>query len=248
LNFISTLPVKREFIMKKTKLAIFDIDGTLTKTNEVDHICYVDTVQKFIDKQFLTFDADAFTHFTDSSILLELYQQYLNRLPNAEEEKVFKDYYFQALNRNLAEQPSYFQAIDGAPEVLHALSGEWAVALATGCWVESAHIKLKGGGIDIGAHPLATASDAVTRQDIMLTAVERAKSLHKVDDFEHIVYLGDGLWDKRSCASLSMPFIGMDADNINYGKGKLEDFHLLANYTNIEQVHSLLETAKSPLL
>jgi phosphoglycolate phosphatase-like HAD superfamily hydrolase len=234
--------------MKKTKLAIFDIDGTLTKTNKVDHICYINTVQKFIDKEVSTFDPDAFTHFTDSSILIELYQHYLNRPPNAEEEKAFKNYYFEALSRNLVEQPNHFQALAGAPEVIHGLSDEWAVALATGCWVESAHIKLKGGGVDIGAHPLATASDAVTRQDIMLTAVERAKNFHQVDDFEHIVYIGDGLWDRQSCASLSMPFVGIDADNTNYGKGKLKDFHLLADYTNLEQVHSLLEAAKSPTL
>lgn len=232
--------------MKKTKLAIFDIDGTLTKTNEIDHICYIQTVQHFINKDFDKFEAEAFTHFTDSCILVELYERYLQRQPTAGEEQAFKDFYFEALRKSLSHSPDYFKAIDGAKDILKHLSDDWAVALATGCWVESAHIKLQGGGIAIGAHPIATASDAVTRQDIMLTAVQRAKELHQVPDFEHVVYIGDGLWDKRSCASLKMPFVGIDADNELYGSGRLGDFHLLANYMDLKRVVDLLEKAVIP--
>ncbi len=232
--------------MKKTKLAIFDIDGTLTKTNKIDHICYVNTVQKFIDKDFETFDPNAYTHFTDSCILVELYEHFLGRTPTKDEESSFMTYYFDALQKSLERSPNYFQAVEGAPEMLQAFSEEWAVALATGCWVESAKIKLAGGGLDIQSYPLATASDAITRQDIMLTAVERSKTLHQVADFEHIVYIGDGLWDRRSCASLSMPFVGIDVANPNLGQGKLGEFHLLANYTDLERVFSLLETAVAP--
>ncbi|BDS13431.1 HAD family hydrolase [Aureispira anguillae] len=234
--------------MTKTKLAIFDIDGTLTKTNEIDHLCYIDTVQRFIDKRFTTFEAESFTHFTDSCILIELYKRFLNRPPSALEEEAFKAYYFNALQESLNNSPNYFQAIDGAVEIMHAFSDEWAVALATGCWVESAKIKLAGGGVDIGQHPLATASDAITRQDIMLTAVERSKVLHQTNQFEHVVYIGDGMWDKSSCASLAMPFVGMDADNDNYTTGKLGNFHLLANYTNQERVFQLLEEAICPVI
>lgn len=234
--------------MTKTKLAIFDIDGTLTKTNEIDHICYIDTVQHFINRQFTTFDAESFTHFTDSSILIELYEHAFNRRPTTTEEQVFKAYYFNALKNSLNQQPHYFQAIGGASDVIHAFSDEWAVALATGCWVESAKIKLEGGGVDIRNYPLATASDAITRQDVMLTAVERSKKLHQVDSFEHIVYIGDGIWDKTSCASLSMPFVGIDADNTAYATGKLGNFHLLANYHDQARVFQLLEAAIAPVL
>lgn len=234
--------------MTKTKLAIFDIDGTLTKTNEIDHICYIDTVQRFIDKSFTTFEAESFTHFTDSCILIELYERFLNRFPREAEEQAFKTHYFNALRNSLNEQPHYFQAIGGAPDIMHAFSDEWAVALATGCWVESAKIKLEGGGVDIRNYPLATASDAITRQDVMLTAIERSKALHQVDSFKHVVYIGDGIWDKTSCASLEIPFVGMDADNMTYTTGKLGNFHLLADYHNPKRVFKLLETAVAPIL
>lgn len=235
-------------IMTKTKLAIFDIDGTLTKTNKIDHICYINTVQKFIDKSLKTFEAETFTHFTDSSIIIELYERFLSRKPSSAEENTFKEYYFQHLEDSLEHSPQYFQAIEGAAEILHSFSEEWAVALATGCWVESARIKLKGGGVDIGNYPLATASDAITRQDVMRTAVERSKILHNVEDFEHIVYIGDGLWDKQSCADLQMPFVGIDAENHALQTGALGDFHLLANYTNSKRVFELLEQAIAPHL
>ena len=44
--------------MKKTKLVIFDIDGTLTKTNELDNICFIDAIQQFINKDSQHFDAN----------------------------------------------------------------------------------------------------------------------------------------------------------------------------------------------
>jgi phosphoglycolate phosphatase-like HAD superfamily hydrolase len=234
--------------MIKTKLAIFDIDGTLTKTNKIDHVCYINTVQKFITKSLKTFEAETFTHFTDSSIIIELYERFLGRPPSLADEKAFKAHYFQSLGDSLEHSPEYFQAIEGAVEILHSFSDEWAVALATGCWVESAQIKLKGGGVDIADYPLATASDAITRQDVMRTAVERAKILHNVKDFEHIVYIGDGLWDKQSCTDLSMPFVGIDAENHVLQTGILGDFHLLANYTQPKRVFELLEQAIAPSL
>jgi phosphoglycolate phosphatase-like HAD superfamily hydrolase len=234
--------------MIKTKLAIFDIDGTLTKTNKIDHRCYINTVQKFIDKSLKSFDAETFTHFTDSSIIVELYERFLGRRPSLAEENTFKTHYFQSLEDSLEHSPEYFQAIKGATEILHSFSDEWAVALATGCWVESAQIKLKGGGVDIRNYPLATASDAITRQDVMRTAVERSKTLHKVQNFEHIVYIGDGLWDKQSCADLKMPFVGIESENHVLQTGALGDFHLLANYTDPKRVFELLEQAIPPHL
>jgi len=234
--------------MIKTKLAIFDIDGTLTKTNEIDHACYIGTVQKFITKSLNTFEAETFTHFTDSSILIELYERFLDRQPSLEEEEVFKISYFQTLEDSLKNSPHYFQAIEGAAEILHSFSDEWAVALATGCWKESARIKLKGGGVDIRNYPLATASDALTRQEIMLTAVDRAKTLHGMETFEHIVYIGDGLWDKQSCADLNIPFVGIDAENHKLQTGILGTFHLLANYADSKRVFELLEQATTPSL
>ena len=220
----------------------------MTQTNAIDHLCFIQTVQKFITTAFKTFEAESFTHFTDSCIIIELYERYLQRQPTATEEQNFKQYYFEALRGQLQENPHYFKAVDGAAQILSTLKEKnWALALATGCWLESAHIKLEGGQIDIQTAPLATASDAITRQDIMLTAIQRAKEQHQTKDFEHIVYIGDGLWDKHSCASIHLPFVGIDANNTAYGTGKLDAFHLLANYNDTERVEQLLLAATTPV-
>jgi len=235
--------------MQPNKLAIFDIDGTLTKTNEIDHLCFIQTTQELISKDFKTFEATTFTHFTDSCIIVELYERYLNRQPNKEEIKQFQERYFGLLKHYLTQEPQYFQAIDGATSILETLRNNgWAIALATGCWKDSAYIKLKGGGIDIQDTPIGTASDAVTRQDVMKTALERAKQYYGVNHFAHLVYIGDGLWDRHSCATLKMPFVGVDADNKDYSTGKLEAFHLLADYNDVERVQQLLLDAVAPNL
>lgn len=232
----------------KQHLVIFDIDGTLTKTNVIDHHCYIQTVQSLIDPNFTHFDADSFTHFTDSAIIVELYQRFLQRDPSEAENLQFQQQYFDSLNAHLQSHPEYFQAIAGAQHIFKALPDHWAIALATGCWRASAQIKLTGGGIDISNSPLATASDAYTRQGIMQYAVDQAKQHYEVSDFEQVVYVGDGLWDLRSCANMQMPFIGIDADNLAYGTGRLGDFHRLANYNDVDYFLKLLSSATPPIL
>ena len=232
--------------MAVRKLAIFDIDGTLTHTNPLDHACYIAAVQQYISTEFVEFIPSWFTHFTDSCILIELFERYLNRAPTVEEERHFRAFYIKALQEALDTQPSYFKPLDGACAIIDAFPKEWEVAFATGCWEEAARIKLKGGGIPINDHPLATASDAITRQDVMQTAIDRSKAFYQVSSFEKVVYIGDGLWDRHSCADMGLPFVGIERGNTNYQTGKLQAFHLLADYNDQERFFSLLEAATAP--
>lgn len=229
------------------KLAIFDIDGTLTATNPLDHACFVAAVQKFISVEFVKFVPSWFTHFTDSCILIELFERYQNRQPTVEEEQTFKTFYINGLQTKLEEHPSYFQPLEGAKTILEIFPKEWGVAFATGCWEESAQIKLQGGGILLKNRPLATASDAITRQAIMQTAIDRAKIHYQVADFDQVVYIGDGLWDKNSCADMDLPFVGIEQGNESYQTGLLGAFHLLANYNNPSRFFTLLEEAQVPI-
>lgn len=228
------------------KLAIFDIDGTLTHTNPLDHTCFIAAVQRFISTDFVEFIPSWFTHFTDSCIIKELYERYLERRPTSQEEQAFKTYYVTQLTATLEAQPAYFKPLQGARAIVEAFPPEWAVAFATGCWRESAQVKLRGGGIAVGDRPLATASDALTRQEVMQTAIDRAQVQHQVPQFEHVVYIGDGLWDRHSCADMGLPFVGIEHDNHAYQTGKLGDFHLLGDYTNHQRFFNLLDTARVP--
>lgn len=229
-----------------TKLAIFDIDGTLTATNPLDHACFIAAVKEYISPDFQEFVPSFFTHFTDSCIILELFEHYQNRPPTPIEEQAFKDCYIQKLQAALEESPSYFQPLEGAAAILEAFPKEWGVAFATGCWQESALIKLKGGGIPFEVGPLATASDAFSRQEIMQTAIDKAKIHYQVEELEQVVYIGDGLWDKHSCGDMGLPFVGMEQGNKAYQTGQLGAFHLLADYNDPARFFALLEEAQVP--
>jgi beta-phosphoglucomutase-like phosphatase (HAD superfamily) len=60
------------------KLAIFDIDGTLTETNKVDNECFV---KAFADSHNITgieTDWTRYKHVTDSGIALEIFNERLD--------------------------------------------------------------------------------------------------------------------------------------------------------------------------
>lgn len=232
--------------MAISKLVVFDIDGTLTHTNPLDHACFIATVNQFISRDFVKFTPSWFTHFTDSCIIIELFERYLDRPPTAAETTAFKAFYFGRLEQTLQEQPSYFKPIHGARAVVDALPADWGVALATGCWQEAAEIKLRGGGIPVRGRPMATASDALTRQAVMQTAIQRAQAYYQVAEFERVVYIGDGLWDKHSCADIGLPFVGIEQGNRQYQTGMLGDFHLLADYGDLPYFLELLDGALVP--
>lgn len=229
------------------KLAIFDIDGTLTKTNAVDNDCYIQATQHCIDKGFKVFEEESFTHFTDSSILVELYQKYKNRLPSTTELNTFKTFYLDLLKKSHAQDSTCFEAIVGANEVIPFLvSRGWQVALATGCWAESAQLKLSLSGVDVGNTFISTASNALTRHEIMQNAINHIDAKNKTKNFEHIVYIGDGIWDYKTCALMQVPFVGIEAEGNKHKQKLLGDFLLLSDYLNLEEVEQQLNLAKVP--
>ncbi len=51
---------------------------------------------------------------------------------------------------------------------------DWVIALATGCFYESAELKLEKAKMDIKSFPIATADDAVSREEILQLAIEKS--------------------------------------------------------------------------
>jgi phosphoglycolate phosphatase-like HAD superfamily hydrolase len=78
------------------------------------------------------------------------------------------------------------------------------IAIATGCWCESAKLKLHRSGFMIEDIPFASSSDTRRRADIIALAASRAGS--GVSD---AVYVGDGLWDLKATRELGMRFVGV---------------------------------------
>jgi phosphoglycolate phosphatase-like HAD superfamily hydrolase len=185
-------------------LAVFDIDGTLTATNEVDDECFLRAVRDVLSLDVAPDWSDA-PHVTDSALAPWICEQYGGRSLRDGEVAAILGRFIGHLEVALAQEPQRFAPIAGASDVFARLRTHgWDSAMATGGWDESARLKLRAVGIDPDKTPLATSSDAHTRIEILHLAVQRAATSHT-----RIVSIGDGVWDLDAARTLGWPFIGI---------------------------------------
>ena len=193
------------------KLVIFDVDGTLTKTDAVDDLSIV---KAFFDSHKIA-DIDTdwknYKYVTDSGITLEIFTERLGRAPNEQDIAVFKSCFIKNLSDFTVKDKSLFAEILNAGLMLKNLKAEkdWAIALATGCYYDSAKLKLEQANIDIEDYPNATAEDGVSREEILQIAIEKSLKHYGQREFEKIVSIGDGVWDVRTAKNLALDFIGI---------------------------------------
>ncbi|YCM43229.1 HAD family hydrolase [Verrucomicrobiaceae bacterium 227] len=189
------------------KLVIFDIDGTLTQTNQVDSGCFIAAIKEVLGVAEFETDWTRYQYVTDSGIAQEISHRYRDRPISGTEIKALQA----STLDQLKQQPdSAFAEIPGARSFLEHLenSPEYAVAFATGANEASARYKLATAGFTIDGIPLASSSDAVVREHIMLRAMDRAAQRHGVP-FTEITYFGDAIWDINASANLGWRFIGI---------------------------------------
>jgi phosphoglycolate phosphatase-like HAD superfamily hydrolase len=192
------------------KLAVFDVDGTLTNTSEVDSVCFkLALAEAHAIAEVKTWDTCH--HITDSGITLQIFQELLGRAPDDEELTKLKGCFINLLREHHQRDAQHFAEITGAASLLNRLRQEtdWAIAIATGCWQESARLKLKAADIHHDGIPAAFAEDSIAREEIVQTAVARASTHYQQASFEKIVSIGDGVWDVRTAANLGLAFIGV---------------------------------------
>jgi phosphoglycolate phosphatase-like HAD superfamily hydrolase len=190
-------------------LVVFDIDGTLTDTNVVDGECYWQAVREVLGIVGDQPDWHSFRHVTDAGIAAELCLRHLGREISRAELEAIADRLAALLEAALVEDPIELQ-IPGAAEILSILatSPEFAVALATGGMRVSAELKLRRAGLAFSSLPMASSSDAVSREDILRIAASRATEKYACQ-FASFTYVGDGLWDVKSARELGWRFIGI---------------------------------------
>ena len=194
------------------KLLIFDIDGTLTNTNEIDHRAYFSAFKNITGIDAGTARWEDFVNFTDLSITQELYAQFFKREANSDEiEGIQKEMQLHFENAQQLE-PHLLAEVPGAKTFFNELSQQpnYAVAIATGCWSFSAEYKLGLHQIDFNAFPHGHSNSNIARHDIVLDAVANSVKHYKTASFEKIIYFGDGVWDKKTCDLLHIPLIGID--------------------------------------
>jgi len=190
-------------------LAVFDIDGKLTDTVEVDVECYEAAILSELGLR-IPDDWPGFAEVTDPAILATACERHGVPVPDRRTEERIAARVGELLAASLAFAPERFRAIPGARRVFEHLEREgWSVAMATGAWRPSAMVKLEGAGIAHRGVPLATASDHATRAAIIGHAVESVPGPSEGP----VVYIGDGVWDGRAARSLGYRFVGVARDD-----------------------------------
>lgn len=190
------------------RLIVFDIDGTVTDTNEVDANCFVEALATLYGITTIDGDWEKFPHATDSCIFGEIFREHHGREASASDVERFREFFLGLMRQ--AEERDPIRVIPGATEAVLRLANlpGYQVAFATGCWKSSARWKLGGARLELERYPHATADDAPAREAIMLTAINRAKA-QAAKPIDGVVYVGDAAWDARACKKMGLPLLGI---------------------------------------
>ena len=229
-------------------LVIFDIDGTLTDTNEVDEAGFAQAVMREFGFTGFSTDWSDYEHCVDRFIVGELVHRYAQRAVTAEELERFQNTFLQVLRDACTEAPERFTPIAGAAKLLARLreDANQAIAFATGGYRLTAGFKLEQAGLEVADLPLASADDGLSREEIIGTAQARAGRAYGVSHFARIVSVGDGLWDLRTARSLNLPFMGVGvgarAERLRAaGAGAV-----VADYREVDAILRLLASTRVP--
>ena len=192
-------------------LVMFDIDGTLTQTDEVDADCFVRAMREVLNLPHIDCDWSRYQHVTDSGIAAEIIRTQFRREPSAGEIESIKDHFALLLRDASHADPTAFRPVPGASKMLDMMAArsEIAVALATGGWERSARLKLRIAGLNVEQFTFASADDSINREEIMSIAHVRALQRCRKDAFDSFTYVGDALWDLRASQRLSIPFVAV---------------------------------------
>lgn len=227
------------------KLVMFDIDGTLTQTNDVDDWCFVQALRDVFGFTGINTDWSIYPHCTDSGLLEVIFQTQCRRSPLPTEVADFQVQFVSLLTQSAAAQP--FSQVSGAQDFLDNLMArsECAVSLASGGWRCSAYMKLTRSGLDLLHLPAAFADDAPSREAIMQTSLARAAEFRSRDSFSSIIYIGDGVWDARASRNLGYRFIGIAHEQKRVERLRAEGAqHVFADYRDENAIMALLQESQ----
>ena len=225
-------------------LIMFDLDGTLVNINTVDSGCYLQALVDVFGFDLAKIDRNwgSYPHVTDAGILQTLCQTELGRNPNSIEIHDYQQRFLELLKLACAQRS--LRSIAGASEILDTLNTDpnFAIAIATGGWHQTARYKLQQAGLDRIILPMACSDDAHARVEIMQYAHRRSLDFYQQSQFTTITYIGDGVWDGMASKHLEYNFVGI-------GKGdRITDLlatgakGVFPHYQNLAEIMSLISS------
>lgn len=192
----------------KRKLAIFDIDGTLTDSVKVHQAAFVDALHKF---GLLHFDTNwsSYKHHTDTYIFKTIYENQFKKIVSEQDITLFEQYLFELISESLNVHE--LKEIKGAREFLLQLEQHdgFDIVFATGSLLAPAKLKLEKVGINTPQELIISANQIFSRDDLVLRAIDTAKEFYGRTEYEQIISFGDGLWDFQTAKNIQIDFIGI---------------------------------------
>lgn len=184
-------------------LAIFDNDGTICDTQDVEGRCYASAIERVTGRSLSTLDWTTYEEPTSTAIIRDLLAD--DPAAHTKEDGIKREF-VRLLEEERPRFPGDFKPLPGAVEFITRLKEEAAcsVAIATGCFDTSARFKLKCCGLTLDDFPHATSSDTPRRRDIIPLAASRAGF-----PMSRVVYFGDAPWDVRVSGILGIPMVGI---------------------------------------
>lgn len=192
-------------------LVIFDIDGTLCRTSQLDDDCWRLAAREVLGIESMSTDWNDYPHSTDESIASHLLKQARGVEARRKDIDELRDRFVAILEEAHESAPDRMKQTPGASEFINRLVSEGhGVAIATGGWTASARFKLDCCGIEHRSIPSAFACDAHPRAEII--EIARSRTLESgigITDDTDVVYIGDGLWDLTAARNLGIGFVGI---------------------------------------
>ena len=221
------------------KYVIFDIDGTLTDTTEVDDHCYLKAFKSTFNLDISGYDWESITHVTDWGISEEIFLNEHKRLPTSSELERLQDKFIQLLNEERVKDRSRFKEIEGAVDFLLKLKGrdDCRIGIATGGWERSALLKLKAIGVSGNDIPFSNSNYFKTRESILHHVIQQLIEKHRSEEYT-VCYFGDGVWDYHTCLKMGVQFIGIDSN----GDGKLSSLGAELVFRNFNESDNIISS------
>ncbi len=234
--------------MPPSKLAVFDVDGTLVQSYKLEGECFVAAFRDAFGIADIDTDWARYDHVTDPGIAAQIIRERRGREPGADE-LVRLQSAFQVRLAEAAGRADAFAPVPGAAGLLTALRARpgWTLALATGGWRNAALLKIGRAGLELDDLPAAHGEDGPSRHAIVTDAIARAKRHAGVEDFAGIVCIGDGVWDVSTAADLGLPCIGIAKGVRAERLANAGASHIFPDFTDLKTVLNALETAALPV-
>ncbi|CAL2102189.1 HAD family hydrolase [Tenacibaculum sp. 190130A14a] len=197
--------------MRKKNLIVFDIDDTLTKSENQHQTAFVEAMLG-IGITEINKDWKSYKNMTDSYILKKNFERNFHKEFNFSAMPQFEE----KMTAHLCSLPET-EEIAGAGAIINFFMKEtdYAICFATGSLLEPALIKLQQAKINFIPDVIETASSFYTREEIVTSAITKASNYFGVENFENIISVGDGIWDLRTAKNLNLHFLGIRNKNLS---------------------------------